>query len=98
MKLEMTESNDGSVAPPNGNGKVSTAELYKALYNLDQGLSRRFTTVLDAINLGREDLDEHKARPHVVDNKKVAAAAGGGILGVITIAATILAKLLGVGV
>jgi hypothetical protein len=42
------------LAPPNGE-RVTQALLYKSLYELDQGLSERFTTVMDAI-LGAQDL------------------------------------------
>jgi len=89
--------NENSVAPPNGNGKVSTAELYKALYDLDQGLSRRFTTVLDAINDGRNDLEDHRKNDRHGSDKCVTAAAGGGVIGLLAIVTTIAAKLLGVG-
>jgi len=90
--------NENSVAPPNGNGKVSTAELYRALYELDQGLSRRFTTVLDAINAGRDDLEDHKRNDRHGSDKRVTAAAGGGVVGLLAVIAAIAAKLLGVAV
>jgi len=48
----------GHVAPPNGH-KVTNAELYKALYDLDQGLSRRFTAVTESINGVRADISAH---------------------------------------
>ena len=90
--------NENSVAPPNGNGKVSTAELYRALYDLDQGLSRRFTTVLDAINDGRDDLEDHRKNDRHGSDKRVTAAAGGGVVGLVAVIAAIVAKLLGVAV
>jgi hypothetical protein len=39
---------DTVLTPPNGE-RVTQAVLYKALYDLDQGLSSRFTVVMDAI-------------------------------------------------
>ena len=53
--------------PKNKNGKVSTAKFYRALFELDQGLSKRFTAILNAINNSSEesqqlrtDLENHK--------------------------------------
>ena len=53
--------------PEKKNGKISTAKFYQALFELDQGLSKRFTTILDAINNShdesqqlRTDLEDHK--------------------------------------
>ena len=50
------------------NGRVTTAELYKALYLLDLGLSKRFTSLLDNLNSSRDesqqlraDLENHRA-------------------------------------
>ena len=88
---------ESSIAPPNGNGRVSTAELYRALYELDQGLSRRFTTVLDAINAGRDDLEDHRKNDSHGSGKRATAAAG-GVVGVLAIFAAIVTKLLGVGI
>ena len=93
----MEDKDESSVAPPNGE-RVTNSQLYKALYELDQGLSRRFTTMLDAINLGREDLDDHKKNDRHGSDKRVTAAAGGGVIGLLAIVAAIAAKLLGVGV
>lgn len=45
----MTDQPDTLIPPPNGE-RVTQAQLYKALYDLDQGLSRRHTTVLDTMN------------------------------------------------
>ena len=52
--------------PPN-NGRVTQAMLYRALHRLDEGLTRRFTTLLDAINNSsdesqqlRADLEKHR--------------------------------------
>ncbi|KKM03713.1 hypothetical protein LCGC14_1771690 [marine sediment metagenome] len=94
----MENKNESSVAPPNGNGKVSTAELYRALYDLDQGLSRRFTTVLDAINAGRDDLEDHRKNDRHGSDKRVTVAAGGGAIGLLAVIAAIAAKLFGVAV
>ncbi len=93
----MEDKDESSVAPPNGK-KVSSAELYKALYDLDQGLSRRFTTVLEAINAGRDDLEDHRTNDRHGSDKRVTAAASGGVLGLLAIIAAIAAKLLGVAV
>ncbi len=92
----MEDKDESSVAPPNGK-KVTSAELYKALYDLDQGLSRRFTVILDAINAGRDDLEDHRKNDGHGSNKKATAAAG-GVVGVLAIVAAIAAKLLGVGI
>ena len=53
--------------PEKKNGKISTAKFYRALFELDQGLSKRFTTILDAINDShdesqqlRTDLEDHR--------------------------------------
>ncbi|KKM18200.1 hypothetical protein LCGC14_1668160, partial [marine sediment metagenome] len=63
-----------------------------------QGLSRRFTTVLDAINAGRDDLEDHKRNDRHGSDKRVTAAAGGGVVGLLAVIAAIAAKLLGVAV
>ena len=53
--------------PEKKNGKISTAKFYQALFELDQGLSKRFTTILNAINNSSEesqqlrtDLEDHR--------------------------------------
>ncbi len=53
--------------PEKHNGRVSQAELYRSLYELDLGLSKRMTVVLEAINDGRDetqqlrsDLESHR--------------------------------------
>ena len=63
----MTEFKPILGPPEKKNGKVSTSEFYRALHQLDEGLTRRFTTLLDAINSGRgeaqqlrEDFEGHR--------------------------------------
>ncbi len=63
----MTEFEPILDPPKKKNGKVSTSEFYRALHQLDEGLTRRFTTLLDAINNShdesqqlRSDLEDHK--------------------------------------
>ncbi len=53
--------------PEKKNGKISTAKFYRALFELDQGLSKRFTAILDAINDShdesqqlRTDFEDHR--------------------------------------
>ena len=53
--------------PEKKNGRVSSAEMYKALYLLDLGLSKRFTTLIDSLNDSRDeaqqlrgDFEEHR--------------------------------------
>ncbi len=53
--------------PEKKNGKISTAEFYRALHRLDEGLTGRFTTLLNAINNSSEesqqlraDLEDHR--------------------------------------
>ena len=62
--------------PEKKNGKVSTSEFYRALHQLDEGLTRRFTTLLDAINDSnaesqqlRADLEDH--RKHLSNDSPV---------------------------
>ena len=52
-----------TIDAPNGE-KVTQAQLYKGLYDLDQGLSERFTVVLEAINGLRSDYRQHTADGH----------------------------------
>ena len=59
-----------NIAPPNGE-RVTQATLYKALYDLDQGLNTRLTAIL-AVVVGtqdvsgqlREDFEEHRKDGH----------------------------------
>ncbi len=51
------------LAKPNGK-KVSQAELYKALYRLDQNVAEAITTVHDAINGLRDSFEGHRADGH----------------------------------
>ncbi len=53
--------------PEKKNGRVSTSEFYRALHLLDEGLTHRFTALLNAINSSREEsqqlrenLDNHR--------------------------------------
>jgi hypothetical protein len=57
--------------PATKNGRVSRADLYEALYDLDVGIGKRFTAVLEAINNGndrqvqlREDFESHRDDGH----------------------------------
>ncbi len=53
---------------PNGK-KVSQAELYKALYQLDQNVAEAITAVHDAINGLRESFEGHRADGHPYTDK-----------------------------
>ena len=85
---EVFQPLEGTLKPPNGD-RVTQAALYKALYDMDQGLSRRFTVFLEIVAGLREDLEEHRADGHPkarreetvraeinLDAKKAAVAAG----------------------
>jgi hypothetical protein len=59
-----------NVSPPNGE-RITQATLYKALYDLDQGLSSRLTTILDVVVCAqdaalqlREDFEAHREDGH----------------------------------
>ncbi len=77
-----------SVAKPNGK-KVTQAQLYKALYQLDQNVAEAITSVHDAINNLTGSFEEHRKdghpftrvaevalAKHGVDGKKVAFRTG----------------------
>ena len=57
----MTEFKPILDPPEKKNGKVSTSEFYRALHLLDEGLTRRFTTLLTAINNGSEESQQLRA-------------------------------------
>ena len=59
-----------TIAPSNGD-RVTQATLYKALYELDQGLSRRFTVFLEVVagiqedvSHVRDDFETHREDGH----------------------------------
>lgn len=67
---EPTPQFEPTISPPNGE-RVTAAALYKALYDLDLGLSARQTVILEAINDGadrtaqlRTDLETHRSDGH----------------------------------
>jgi hypothetical protein len=81
---------------PPGNGKVSNADLYKALYDLDKGLGERFTAISretaalqEGINLCREELAEHKKDHQAVTPKM------GGLAGLVAVFVAALVSALG---
>ena len=70
MNIENEQHFEPTVAPHNGK-RVTTADLYRALYELDQGLSRRQTVIFEAINDGadraaqlRTDFEGHREDGH----------------------------------
>src|SRR3990172_6232829 len=69
MVLVMPDSPDvfppfkSSPEPLNGE-RVTLARLYEELYNLDQGLGKRFTTFLEIMVGLREDFEEHRKDGH----------------------------------
>ncbi|KKL46532.1 hypothetical protein LCGC14_2344630 [marine sediment metagenome] len=44
--------------PEKHNGRVSQAELYRSLYLLDLGLSKRFTVLLEGQNDARDEIQQ----------------------------------------
>lgn len=85
-----------SVTPPNGD-RVTQAQLYQALYQLDQNMAEAFTEVHGALNDIRGDFSTHTADGHPytqkaevvkaelrLDGKKVALRTG-----VLALAATL---------
>lgn len=70
MSNSTSPPNGGSISPPNGD-RVTQADLYKALYNLDQGLSERYTSIASDIREGvslvrqlRQDFEKHREDGH----------------------------------
>jgi hypothetical protein len=66
--------NGSYVDPPNG--RVSQRDLYKALYDLDQGLGERFTSMYDGMNdiadrlyQLRADFEGHRGDGHPFTQK-----------------------------
>ena len=94
----------GYVQPPNGD-KVTQAMLYQALYDLDQGLGKRFTSIADSINLISEAIQNHMKDGHPftdraavvkeeikLDTRKAAVVAA--LLGVGTVSLTLITEVL----
>ena len=57
-----------SVTPPNGD-RVTQAQLYQALYDLDQNMAEAFTQVHEGLNDLRGDLSNHAADGHPYTQK-----------------------------
>ena len=81
---------------PNGK-KVSQAELYKALYQLDQNVAEAITAVHDSINNLRESFEGHRADGHPYTREAEVELAKHGVngkrvafrTGILALAATI---------
>ena len=54
---------ESTLEPPNGE-RVTQATLYRTLYEMDQGLGRRFTAFLEIMVGLREDFEEHRKDGH----------------------------------
>ncbi len=81
---------------PNGK-KVSQAELYKGLYQLDQNVAEAITAVHDALNGLRESFEGHRADGHpytkAAEVKLAEHKVTGGVIafrsGILALAATV---------
>ena len=94
----MDSNTDVNVTAPNGE-RVTLGKLYQALYDLDQGISERFTELIVGQNQLRRDFERHREDGHPIvsqaeqvklDTKKAAIAAG--LLALLTAIATVAGK------
>ncbi len=84
------------IEKPNGK-KVTQAQLYKALYQLDQNVAEAITAVHDTLNGLRESFEGHRADGHPYTDKaevvkeeiRLDAKKAGLATGILALAATI---------